>query len=85
MPPPEEWTSLRERLKSHPARLMLWEAEPSPAIRQQLTALHIQPVVFQTCANRPPSGDFMDAMRGNMQSLIAATRPPSANQPLKKH
>lgn len=84
MPPPEEWKTLRDKLKSHPARLMLWEAEPSPAIRQQLTALHIQPVVFQTCANRPPSGDFMDVMKGNVQSLIAAARPPSANKPLKK-
>ena len=78
MPPPEEWKTLRDKLKSHPARLMLWEAEPNPAIRQQLIALRIQPVVFQTCTHRPPSGDFMDAMRGHVQSLIAATRPPSA-------
>ena len=84
MPPPEEWKTLRDKLKSHPARLMIWEAEPGPQIRQQLTTLHIKPVVFQTCANRPPSGDFMDAMRVNLQALINASRPESLNSSPKK-
>jgi zinc transport system substrate-binding protein len=81
MPPPEEWKSLREILKKHPARLMLWEEAPSAEIRRQLTSLHIQPVAYRTCANRPASGDFMSVMRENVQSVMQAAQNPSRAKP----
>jgi len=46
-----------------------------------LTSLHIQPVAYRTCANRPASGDFMSVMRENVQSVMQAAQNPSRAKP----
>jgi zinc transport system substrate-binding protein len=74
MPPDTEWTSLQGNLKSHPARWMIWEAEPAPEIVAKLRAMGIESVVFDPCANRPESGDFLSVMKGNVEALKAVFR-----------
>jgi zinc transport system substrate-binding protein len=74
MPPAEEWQALEKTLAKHPAKWMLWEAEPSPDIAAKLRALGVGSVPFEPCANRPASGDFLSAMRRNAENLKAAFR-----------
>ena len=51
---------------------MLWEEEPLPAVRTDLQKRGIRLVVFQTCGNRPAAGDYLQAMRHNLEELRAA-------------
>jgi zinc transport system substrate-binding protein len=51
---------------------MLWEAEPAHASVERLRALGVQSVVFNPCANRPTTGDFLSAMKGNAENLERA-------------
>jgi zinc transport system substrate-binding protein len=74
MPPNTEWTGLQGILKSHPARWMIWEAEPASEIAARLSAMGIESVVFNPCANRPESGDFLSVMKRNVEALKAAFR-----------
>jgi zinc transport system substrate-binding protein len=61
--------------KTHPAALMLWEAEPLPGTRRSLEDRGIQVVVFDPAANRPSEGDFLDVMRENVQRFECAAKP----------
>ena len=74
MPPAEQWSSLEKSLAGHPARWMLWEARPAPEIAAKLKALGVASLVFEPCANRPESGDFLTVMRANAENLQAAFR-----------
>lgn len=74
MPPAGEWDALEKTLVGHPARWMIWEAEPNPDIAARLRELGVGSLVFEPCANRPDSGDFPAAMRRNVQNLAAAFR-----------
>jgi zinc transport system substrate-binding protein len=51
MPDEREWTKLSELLAEHPARWMLWEAEPGEEIRARLRALGVEAVLFRPAAN----------------------------------
>ncbi|QXP87227.1 metal ABC transporter substrate-binding protein [Methylococcus capsulatus] len=72
MPPEKEWTELGKTLTVHPAKTMLWEARPSPAIADKLSAKGVTSVVFDPCANRPESGDFLAVMKRNVENLKMA-------------
>lgn len=74
MPPDAEWIALQGILKNHPARWMIWEAEPAPEIAARLRAMGIESVVFDPCANRPESGNFLSVMKRNVEGLKAAFR-----------
>jgi zinc transport system substrate-binding protein len=74
MPAPTEWDGLRNLLAAHPAQAMLWEAQPNGDIAAKLKTLGVDSLVFDPCANRPESGDFMDVMDKNLESLRAAMR-----------
>lgn len=74
MPPAEEWTGLTKTLSGHPARWMLWEAQPAPEIVAKLKAAGVGSLVFDPCANRPAAGDFLSVMRANVANLSAAFR-----------
>jgi len=54
---------------SHPAAVMIWEAEPNPATRAALAGLGIASVVFDPCANRPADGDYAACMRRNLENM----------------
>ena len=67
-----QWAELERILQTHPARLMLWESEPLDQVADRLDALGVEITMFETAGNRPDSGDFVDAMRRNLQALVSA-------------
>ena len=70
--PEQEWTVFGELLKRHPGRVMIWEDYPLPVTAERLKSLGVQVVVFRTCGNRPPSGDYLSEMRANVARLRSA-------------
>jgi len=71
LPPDAEWRALGRLLDAHPARSMLWEAEPLPETRARLAALGIESRVHAPCANRPEAGDWLAVMQENRAGLEA--------------
>ncbi|NJD05277.1 MAG: zinc ABC transporter substrate-binding protein [Methylococcaceae bacterium] len=69
MPSATEWEALQKLRAGHPAKIMLWEAEPSAEISAKLKSMGIRPVAFEPCANRPNSGDFLSMMKRNLDRL----------------
>lgn len=72
MPPANEWTGLDKTLAQHPAKTMLWEGPPAAAVADKLSTKGIASVVFDPCANRPESGDFLVIMKRNIENLKAS-------------
>jgi len=66
MPANTEWQDLAKLRSTHPAGWMLWESAPAPEITARLLQLGIQSVVFDPCANRPETGDFLSVMSENL-------------------
>ena len=48
---------------------MIWEGEPLQQSVARLSRMGIKSVVFDPCANRPPTGDFLSVMRQNLGNL----------------
>lgn len=69
MPGEQQWQRLRLVHESFPADWMLWEKRPLPEIVQQLAKMGIGIAVFDPCASRPASGDFLSVMQENITSL----------------
>ena len=69
MPSDAMWRELTTLLRSHPAKWMIWEGEPSSDIKAKLAAAGIQSVVFDPCAGTPDSGDFASVMKLNLAAL----------------
>jgi zinc transport system substrate-binding protein len=70
--PDAQWAAFDALRAQHPGKLMLWEEEPLPAVRAELEKRGVRLVVFETCGNRPPAGDYLQAMRRNLEELRAA-------------
>lgn len=69
-PPSEsQWQQLQQLLKTHPAKWMLWEGEPSAETVAKLETLGIKSIVFSPCANAPKTGDFLSIMHQNVARL----------------
>ncbi len=69
VPSKPQWAELEDILREHPANWMLWEAEPAPESVERLHTLGVESIVFNPCANRPASGDFLSVMRENARNL----------------
>jgi len=69
MPDEQQWQQLRQLHENYPADWMLWEKQPLPEVAQQLDTMGIGIAVFDPCANRPASGDFLSVMQDNITSL----------------
>ncbi len=69
LPTKEQWAELERILSEHPAKWMVWEGEPLKENVERLRALGVQSAVFNPCANRPATGDFMSVMERNLRSL----------------
>ena len=54
MPSEAQWRELAATHMKHPARLMIWEEEPLPAVAGRLRGMGVEPVAFETCATRRP-------------------------------
>jgi zinc transport system substrate-binding protein len=74
MPAEPEWLELQKILAAHPSHWMIWEAQPSAEVVGKLKSLGVKTIVFDPCANRPESGDFLSHMRSNIENLRAAFR-----------
>ncbi len=69
VPDEAQWSHLQGILQSHPAQIMLWEAQPLPEVQARLDELGIKTVVFSPMGNRPPSGNFASGMTANIERL----------------
>jgi zinc transport system substrate-binding protein len=63
------WIDFGETLRSHPAKVMVWEDSPGKEVTDQLEHLDIRPMVFHTASNLPDSGDYFDVMYANIKRL----------------
>jgi zinc transport system substrate-binding protein len=69
VPSTEQWAVFKEKLKNHPGKIMLWEGSPLPEVQKELASIGISVVVFNPCANKPESGDFLSVMKQNLSNL----------------
>ena len=70
MPGPGELQALDQLLEEHPARWMIWEGTPDPAIVAELKQRGLDSIVFDPCANLPARGDYLSVMRDNLDRLF---------------
>jgi zinc transport system substrate-binding protein len=63
------WAEFRNLMQKHPAKWMIWEGEPLPAVSARLRAAGVEPVVFSPCGNTPQQGDLLSVMRRNVEAL----------------
>jgi zinc transport system substrate-binding protein len=63
------WGHLEEKLKTHPAKVMLWEGQPLEATVRALQKRGISSLVFDPCGNRPEEGDYLTVMAANAVAL----------------
>ncbi len=69
MPSDAEWQKFIALYAAHPAKLMIWEEDPLPAVAERLRKMGIEPIAFETCASAPATGDYLSAMKANAQRL----------------
>jgi zinc transport system substrate-binding protein len=72
MPTEAQWEALATLHAEHPARWMIWEAQPIAEIVERLQSMSIGVVVVDPCATPPDSGDFLSVMRDNAARLATA-------------
>jgi zinc transport system substrate-binding protein len=71
-PPAGAWRDLAALMQGHSADWMLWEGRPLDETSARLAGdFGIGSVVFAPTGNRPASGDYLDAMRANVEALEA--------------
>jgi putative ABC transport system permease protein len=73
MPSEDEWQRFEKLHHDHPAKIMVWEEAPLPTVRERLRKMGIEPIPFETCANKPDQGDYLTVMKSNAARLAAAT------------
>lgn len=72
MPSEEMWDDLKKTKSNHPESIMVWEDEPLNEIKVKLEELNILIVVFNPCANKPATSNFLDVMNENIRQLAQA-------------
>ena len=72
VPTGEQLVELRNILRGHPAKWMIWEGEPNPASVVKLRVMGMNSLVFDPCGNVPDEGDFLSVMRQNVENLKKA-------------
>lgn len=73
MPEDNLWDQLQAVLQQHPAKIMIWEADPLPETRRRLADLGIECVVFQPGGNQPLAGDWLDLLQQGIAALESVT------------
>jgi zinc transport system substrate-binding protein len=68
-PGENEWRTLTEILKDHPAQWLIWEGEPQEKTRERLRDLGVECIVFDPCGNVPATGDYLTVMASNVRNL----------------
>ena len=72
VPGNDQWRELKEILKQHPAKWMIWEGEPIQKSVDGLKTLRINSLVFDPCGNIPEKGNFLTIMHQNVNNLRSA-------------
>ena len=72
IPTDRELSELRNILRDHPAKWMIWEGEPVKESVDRLKIVGIESLVFDPCGNVPDDGDFLQVMRRNLENLKLA-------------
>jgi len=72
VPNGEQWISLQQMRKSHPARWMVWEGEPMKESVERLKSIGVNSLIFNPCGNAPEKGDFLSVMQKNVNNLQKA-------------
>jgi len=70
----KEWVDFQNLLRAHPAKLMIWEGQPSPVIIERLQDQGIQSVVFNPVANQDAAGDYFVLMSANAGRILGSKK-----------
>ncbi len=66
------WIAMQQITTTHSATIMIWEDEPLTSTAQRLSDAGVASVYFHTVANRPGQGDYLSAMRANLERIASA-------------
>ncbi len=69
IPTAEQLEELDALRVEHPAEWFIWDSPPTPEAIAALQDRGIQSIVFETCGNRPDSGDLLDTFDSNAVEL----------------
>lgn len=69
VPEDAQWRQLQSVLRQHPAKIMIWEDEPTGETRLRLSELGVESVVFAPGGNRPAEGDWLTLMQEGIAAL----------------
>ena len=72
VPTEQQWRELKQLLRNHPARWMLWEGVPDERSVTRLKEIGVNSLLFSPCANVPNDGDFKSIMTENVLQLEKA-------------
>ncbi len=72
MPNQGQWIELRDILKEHPGKWMIWEGDPIKACVEELKSMGISSLAFDPCENAPEQSDFLEVMEQNIENLKLA-------------
>ena len=70
-PGTRDWIDLGNLVRQHPAKLMIWEGEPTVSVREKLTQMGVRSVVFSPAGNQPGEGDYFEIMNDNIAEFMA--------------
>jgi zinc transport system substrate-binding protein len=76
-PSEEQWKEFEERIASGPTSQMLWRDDPIRETVERLQTLGVKVVVFRPAATRPKTGDYLTAMRKNLERVQVAMSDPA--------
>ena len=71
-PTTSAWIAMQQITTTHSATIMIWEDEPLTSTAQRLSDAGVNSVYFHTVANRPDQGDYLSAMRANVERIASA-------------
>jgi zinc transport system substrate-binding protein len=71
-PTTSAWIAMQRITTTHSATIMIWEDEPLTSTAQRLSDAGVASVYFHTVANRPDQGDYLSAMRANVERIASA-------------
>ncbi len=70
-PTTSAWIAMQQINTTHSATIMIWEDEPLTSTAQRLSDAGVNSVYFHTVANRPDQGDYLSAMRANVERIAS--------------
>lgn len=80
-PSAADWQAFDTLYAAHPARVMLWEGEPTKGARDQLLQRGITVVVFFPGPNAPEQQRTLDAWCSQMEASLSALQAAAAPKP----